>query len=173
MLPEQAGSWAYPSASMGREETIASLARGLLGRLYLSGYLPQLSRDQRELVRQAVAAHRELRGAISSMVPRWPLGLPAWDDSWAALALTNPQIKLLTVFHRGSGPAEAAVPLSWLVDVPTEMEAVFPSEPSDWTLEWDPTAAMLDVRAPDSPVSARTVPLHTDLRATSSEDLTT
>jgi alpha-galactosidase len=174
MLPEQAGSWAYPSASMGREETITSLSLGLLGRLYLSGYLPQLSPDQRELVRQAVAAHRELRGAISSMVPRWPLGLPGWDDSWAALALTNPQMTLLTLFHRGSGPAEATVPLPWLVDVPTTMEPVFPSEPSDWTLAWDPTAAVLNLRAPGSPVSARTVALHTDpLRATSSEDLTT
>ena len=41
------------------------------------------------------------------------------------------------------------------------MEPVFPREPSDWTLEWDPTAAILSVRAPDSPVSARTVALHT------------
>jgi hypothetical protein len=41
------------------------------------------------------------------------------------------------------------------------MEPVFPGQPSDWTLEWDPTAATLDVRAPDSPVSARTVALYT------------
>jgi hypothetical protein len=41
------------------------------------------------------------------------------------------------------------------------MEPVFPSEPSDWTLKWDPTAATLTVRAPDSPVSARTVALRT------------
>jgi alpha-galactosidase len=81
------------------------------------------------------------------MVPRWPLGLPGWDDSWAALALTNPQITLLTLFHRGSGPAEAAVPLPWLVDVPSEMEAVFPSELSDWTLEWDPTTAICSMCA--------------------------
>ena len=161
MLPEQAGSWAYPSASMGREETIASLSLGLLGRLYLSGYLPQLSQDQLALVREAVAMHRELRSAISSLLPRWPLGLPGWDDSWAAFALTGPEVTLLSVFHRGSGPAEAAVPLSWLVDIPTRMEPVFPSEPSGWTLEWDPRAAILNVRAPDSPVSARTVALHT------------
>ena len=161
MLPEQAGSWAYPSASMGREEIIASLSLGLLGRLYLSGYLPQLSQDQLALVREAVAMHRELRSAISSLLPRWPLGLPGWDDSWAAFALTGPEVTLLSVYHRGSGPAEAAVPLSWLVDIPTRMEPVFPSEPSGWTLEWDPRAAILNVRAPDSPVSARTVALHT------------
>jgi alpha-galactosidase len=161
ILPEQAGSWAYPSASMGREETIAALSLGLLGRLYLSGYLPQLSQDQRALVREAVATHRELRGAIRSLVPRWPLNLPGWDDSWAAFALAGPEITLLTIYHRGSGPAEAAVPLSWLVDVSTKMEPVFPSEPTDWRLEWDPTAAVLNVRAPDSPVSARTVAVRT------------
>ncbi len=99
--------------------------------------------------------------ADAGMMPRWPLGLPGWDDSWAAFALTSSEVTLLSVFHRGSGPAEAAVPLSWLVDVPTKMEPVFPREPSDWTLEWDPIAAILNVRAPDSPVSARTVALHT------------
>jgi alpha-galactosidase len=161
MLPEQAGSWAYPSASMGREETIASLSLGLLGRLYLSGYLPQLSEDQLALVREAVAMHREVRGAIRSLVPRWPLGLPGWDDSWAAFALAGPEVTLLTVYHRGSGPAEAAVPLSWLAGVPTAMEPVFPSEPTDWTLAWDPTAAVLNLRAPGSPVSARTVAVRT------------
>jgi alpha-galactosidase len=157
MLPEQAGSWAYPSTAMGREETIASLSLGLLGRLYLSGHLPQLSEDQRTLVREAVAAHRELRGVIGSLVPRWPIGLPGWDDPWAALALTGPQVTLLTVFHRGDGPAETAIPLSWLVGVRAGMEPVFPSEAGDWTLEWDSKAAILQMRAPDCPVSARTV----------------
>ena len=161
ILPEQAGSWAYPSAAMGREETVASLSLGLLGRLYLSGHLPQLSEDQRALVREAVRAYRQLRGAISALLPRWPLGLPGWDDRWAALALTGPQVTLLTVFHRGMGASEAAVPLSWLGDVPTQMEPVFPREVGDWMLEWDPTAAMLQVRAPDAPVSARTVAFRT------------
>jgi hypothetical protein len=73
----------------------------------------------------------------------------------AALALTNPQITLLTLFHRGSGPAEAAVPPAWLVDVPTEMEAVFPSEPSDWTLEWGSDRSHARCARPDGPVSAR------------------
>lgn len=161
ILPEQAGSWAYPSASMDREETIASLSLGLLGRLYLSGYLPQLSQDQLALVREAVAIHRELRDAIRSLVPRWPLGLPGWDDSWAAFALAGPDVTLLTGYHRGSGPAEAAVPLSWLVGVPTTMEPVFPSELADWSLAWDPITAVLNVRAPDSLVSARTVAVRT------------
>jgi alpha-galactosidase len=157
MLPEQAGSWAYPSAAMGREETIASLSLGLLGRLYLSGHLPQLTEDQQALVQEAVAAHRELRGSISSLVTRWPLGLPGWDDRWTALSLAGSQITLLTIFHRGVGPAECVVSLPWLLGAPTRMEPVFPSKSSDWTLKWDPTAAMLTVRAPDSAVSARTV----------------
>jgi alpha-galactosidase len=161
MLPEQAASWAYPSAAMDREETIASLSLGLLGRPYLSGHLPQLSDNQRALVREAVAAYRELRGSIKSLVPRWPLGLPGWDDPWTALALTGPRVTLLTVFHRGVGPAETAVPLPWLLGAPTRMEPVFPSEPRAWTLKWDPAAAVLTAHAPDSPVAARTVALRT------------
>ena len=79
----------------------------------------------------------------------------------AAFALAGPELTLFSVYHRGSGPAEAAVPLPWLVDVPTKMEPVFPSEPTDWTLAWDPTTAVLKLRAPDSPVSARTVAVRT------------
>ncbi|HWI01312.1 MAG TPA: glycoside hydrolase family 36 protein [Propionibacteriaceae bacterium] len=159
MLPEQAGSWAYPSAAMDREETIASLSLGLLGRLYLSGLLPQLSEDQQALVREAVAAHRELRSVIGSLVPRWPIGLPGWEDPWAALALTGPQVTLLTVFHRGDGAAETTVPLSWLVGARAGMELVFPSDVGDWTLEWDSSAATLHVGSTEAPVSARTVAL--------------
>jgi alpha-galactosidase len=157
MLPEQAGSWAYPSAAMDREETIASLSLGLLGRLYLSGHLPQLSVDQRTLVREAVSAHRNMRDAIRSLQPRWPLGLPGWDDGWTALALTGEELTLLTVFHRGVGVAETTVPLHWLTGAASEMEPVFPRDVSDWTLEWDPTAAALQVAAPDAPLGARTV----------------
>ena len=80
---------------------------------------------------------------------------------WAAFALAGPDVTLLTVYHRGSGPAEAAVPLSWLGGVPTTMEPVFPSEQADWTLGWDPIKAVLNVHAPDSPVSARTVAVRT------------
>ena len=157
MLPEQAGSWAYPSAAMDREETIASLSLGLLGRLYLSGHLSQLSVDQRTLVREAVSAHRNIRDAIRSLQPRWPLGLPGWDDGWTALALGGDELTLLTVFHRGVGVAETTVPLPWLTGAATEMKPVFPRDVSDWTLEWDPTAAALHVAASDAPLGARTV----------------
>jgi alpha-galactosidase len=161
MLPEQAASWAYPNAAMGREEIIASLSLGLLGRLYLSGHLPSLSEDQRALVHEAARVHRELRGSIRSLLPRWPLGLPGWEDRWSVLALTGFPVTLLTIFHRGVGSAETAVPLPWLIGQPTRMELLFPPEAGDWKLEWDATAAILDVRAPDGPVSARTVVIRT------------
>ena len=37
VLPEQAGSWAYPSEDMDDEQTAYVFSLGLLGRLYLSG----------------------------------------------------------------------------------------------------------------------------------------
>ena len=70
MLPEQAGSWAYPAADMSLEETALTLQAGLLGRLYLSGYLHRLRPEQLSLVHQAVAAHKAVRAQISISPPR-------------------------------------------------------------------------------------------------------
>ena len=88
MLPEQAGHWAYPHAGMEPELFTFSLVNAVLGRMYLSGHLNRMDAAQRDVVRAAVAAHREVLGSIERAVPSWPLGLPAWEDAWTALALT-------------------------------------------------------------------------------------
>ena len=88
LLPEQAGHWAYPHAGMEPELFTFSLVNAVLGRMYLSGHLNRMDAAQRDVVRAAVAAHREVLGSIERAVPSWPLGLPAWEDAWTALALT-------------------------------------------------------------------------------------
>ncbi|BDZ45717.1 alpha-galactosidase [Naasia aerilata] len=109
VLPEQCGNWAYPSVAMSEEETAYSLVGGVLGRLYLSGFLGELRAEQRELVHAATALHREWRGAIARSVPSWPLGLPGWEDEVFALALTAADSCLLGVWSRGDG-GPVAVP---------------------------------------------------------------
>jgi alpha-galactosidase len=151
MLPEQAGSWAYPAVEMGLEETALTLQAGLLGRLYLSGYLNRLSPEQRALVHEAMALHRALRPEILTGLPGWPLGLPRWEDEQLALSLDGADSTLITLWHRGLGPARFDVPIPATA---TAVTPVFPTTLPGWTAELrtDTLAVTVDLPGP----SART-----------------
>jgi alpha-galactosidase len=154
LLPEQAGSWAYPADWMPLEEVAATLQAGLLGRLYLSGHLNKLAPVQLALVRQAVAVHKELRTMIATAVPSWPLGLPGWDDPLIALRLTGTDSSLLTVWHRGESATEAVLSLPG--PAITELELIFPADLPGWTAEVTHGGTDLKITAEAGPVSART-----------------
>ncbi|MBO3731800.1 glycoside hydrolase family 36 protein [Glycomyces niveus] len=109
VVPEQAGNWAYPAASMSVEETAFAMTAGVIGRLYLSGFLGDLSVEQSSLVREAVALHKDWRHLIAASTPVWPLGLPGWDDEVVALQLDAGSRSLLAVWSRGAA-AEVALP---------------------------------------------------------------
>ena len=101
IAPEQAASWAYPQPSFTDDEIAFTLCGAMLGRIYLSGHLDHMSREQRALVAEAVRVHKDLRGSLASALPFWPLGLPRWTDPWIALGLRAPEASYLTVWHRG------------------------------------------------------------------------
>jgi alpha-galactosidase len=103
VLPEQAGNWAYPAESMSIEETAFAMTAGVMGRLYLSGFLGGLSDERFALVQEAVALHRDWRQRIAEAHPVWPLGLPGWDDDVIALQLDTGSESLLALWSRGSG----------------------------------------------------------------------
>jgi alpha-galactosidase len=136
---------------MSLEETALTLQAGLVGRLYLSGYLNRLAPEQRALVHEAVAVHRALRPEILTGRPGWPLGLPGWEDEELALSLTGAYSMLITLWHRGPGRARFDVPIPATA---TAVTAVFPTTLPGWTAELsgDRLAVSIDVAGP----SART-----------------
>lgn len=109
VLPEQAGNWAYPDAGMTPEATAFAMTAGVMGRMYLSGFLHELGDEQSALVREAVALHRDRRSRLAVSRPAWPLGLPGWDDEVVALLLEADAGSLLVVWSRGAA-AEIALP---------------------------------------------------------------
>jgi alpha-galactosidase len=131
ILPEQAGNWAYPQPGMSDQDITYSLCTGVLGRLYLSGWLDRLDTAQRDIVAMAVQAHKQIRHRIAAASPFWPLGLPGWDDPWIALGMRDGDDGVfLTVWRRGAQPGAVSIPLPpapsgrrW--DVPS---AVFPAQ---------------------------------------------
>ncbi|MDN3241561.1 glycoside hydrolase family 36 protein [Glycomyces tritici] len=142
VLPEQAGNWAYPAASMSLEETAFAMTAGVVGRIYLSGFLNELSAEQSALVREAVMLHKDWRHRIAEAVPTWPLGLPRWEDEVVALQLDAGPQSLLAVWSRG-GAAEIALP---------ELEGrtvaqVYPAALPQWTIRTGDGAPVLEVPA--------------------------
>ncbi|MBT2518266.1 glycoside hydrolase family 36 protein [Agromyces sp. ISL-38] len=154
MLPEQAASWAYPQPEMTEEEVAFCLVTGLLGRYYLSGYLNRMTPAQRALVREAVAAAKQLRGAISRSTPFWPTGLPNGDGA-VSLGLADGQTLYASVWNRGgSEPIRLELPRLRGHDV--IVDTVFPRELAEWTTKWNGEEGILTVRAVDAETSART-----------------
>ncbi|MDR1799981.1 MAG: alpha-galactosidase [Bifidobacteriaceae bacterium] len=151
MAPEQAGNWAYPQPSWSLEQTAFTLVTGLAGRLYLSGHLNQLNSDQLALVRQAADLYPEVIGHHAGAVPRWPLGLPGWEDPVVALATVVDGEALVFVWHRPGPPGgdvPVAVSFPELAGRPVSVDVVFPRTLPPWPANWDHTlgALRLDLR---------------------------
>ncbi|MDR6144057.1 alpha-galactosidase [Microbacterium foliorum] len=155
ILPEQCGNWAYPAADMTREEMAFTLVTGLSGRLYLSGFLDELTSAQRALVHEAVELHRRDRHQLRSATPFWPLGLPAWDDPVVCLGLRHKDGETLYIWDRGDEPAEVLIP-----GVYGTASTIFPASASAWSL--DPQQAGLAMRTLDGP-TARVIRVEKDI----------
>ena len=86
ILPEQAGNWAYPQPDMDDEMVVFTECTGLAGRLYQAGVLSGMDDHGLELVADAVRVHKETRHDLAASTPRFPTGLPSWDDAWTTVA---------------------------------------------------------------------------------------
>jgi alpha-galactosidase len=148
IVPEQAASWAYPQPEMSDEEIAHTLCTGLLGRLYLSGHLDKMRPAQRQAVRDAVHAYREIRADLAEAVPEWPLGLPGWDDGWLALALRTPAVTYLGLWRRPGAAATVTLPID-----AAGIDLLFPRHLSAW--EVDAAGSLTVTSSSLEPYSAR------------------
>jgi alpha-galactosidase len=142
VLPEQAGNWAYPAASMTLEETAFAMTAGAMGRIYLSGFLGELSAEQSGLVREAIMLHKDWRHRIAEAHPVWPLGLPGWEDDVIALQLDIGADSLLALWSRGAA-AEVALPGLH----GRTLEQVYPVAMPKWTIRTDGETPVVEVPA--------------------------
>jgi len=112
IVPEQCGNWAYPSAAMNEEEIGFALTTGLAGRLYLSGFLHELSPAARSATAQAAALYKSWRSWLARSTPFWPLGLPGWDDDAICLGLSDGETTRLFVWDRSDAAREITLPIA-------------------------------------------------------------
>lgn len=167
ILPEQQGNWGYAQQSMSDETAVFTLATGVLGRLYLSGFVNLMDEQRLSLVREAVKLHRHVLDEQTSrdLVPWWPYGLPEFSDDWlvsglrtdSAASATAEQYGYLTVWHR-SGQSSISIPLP----EGAKLTQVFPSpqspenapEAQPWQVSYENGSTTLTVTNSNEP-SAR------------------
>jgi alpha-galactosidase len=147
VTPEQGAVWAYPRPEDSLDEVAFTMANALLGRIHLSGLLPDLRPDARALVHEAVAVYKRIRANLPRAVPSWPLGLPAWDDPWLALALSAPAATYVTAWRRGGEPTTTLR----LPEVRgTTVDVLYPAA-SRAVCGWNPDSAELTLTLVDAP----------------------
>ncbi|CAM5293181.1 alpha-galactosidase [Streptomyces canus] len=150
VTPEQGAVWAYPQPEDSLDEVAFTMANALLGRIHLSGLLPDLPPEARALVHEAVTVYKAVRTDLAQAVPAWPLGLPAWDDEWLALALRTPATTYLTVWRRPGAETTATLPLSHLHGRAARVDVLYPAA-SQAVASWYPDTADLTLTLPAAP----------------------
>ncbi|MFE0458833.1 alpha-galactosidase [Kitasatospora sp. NPDC058965] len=150
VTPEQGAVWAYPQPADSLDEVAFTMANALLGRIHLSGRLAELSPAASALVHEAVAVHKSLRADLPQAVPSWPLGLPAWDDPWIALALHTPDHTYVTVWRRPGAGTTTTLHLPGLLGTEVRTERLYPAA-SAAVSSWRPDRADLTVTLPAAP----------------------
>ncbi|WP_416984616.1 alpha-galactosidase [Streptomyces sp. T028] len=155
VTPEQAAVWAYPQPHFTPDEIAFTLTGALQGRIHLSGFLDRMSPEQSDLVHRAVSVHKAIRPEIPGSLPFWPLGLPAWEDTWIASGLRGPATTWLTLWRREPAPGHArtaddstrTLPIPHLRGTRVRPTVLYPPT-ADATATWDPGRAHLTVSLP-------------------------
>ena len=79
----------YAQEEMDDETAVFTLTAGILGRLYLSGFINRMGERRLTLVRDAVALHRRVLDEQGHLMPWWPDDLPDFNGPWLAYGLRH------------------------------------------------------------------------------------
>jgi alpha-galactosidase len=150
VTPEQAAVWAYPQAEDSLDEVAFTMVNALLGRIHLSGFLQELRPEARALVHEAVAVYKTIRADLPHALPVWPLGLPAWDDQWIALAMRTPPTTYLAAWRRPGAEATTTLRLPHLLGTGARVEPLYPVT-TEAVADWHPDTAELTLTLPTAP----------------------
>jgi alpha-galactosidase len=163
IAPEQAAVWAYPQPAWSDDEIVFTLCSALLGRVHLSGHIDRMTREQQQLVADAVMVYKRIRADLAGAVPFWPLGLPGWTDSWVALGMRVPSASraYVVVWHRGRvgdvggtpepvGSSEIVLPVAHWRDRQAVPKVLYPVLGAAG-VEWSAASGQLTATLPHTP----------------------
>ncbi|MCI5903151.1 MAG: alpha-galactosidase [Blautia sp.] len=81
VTPEYAGIWNYPIRD-DKKEVIVNMVNSMLFRTILGGKIIDLSRENKNLLKEGILLQKEIRKDIAESVPIWPCGFNIWDSEW-------------------------------------------------------------------------------------------
>jgi alpha-galactosidase len=127
ILPEQAANWAYPQPEMTDEMIIFTMCTGLSGRLYQSGHVDQMTAAQKALVASGIEVHKQIRADLVRCTPRFPTGLPNWDQPWTTVVLDTGELAYLIAWRQADAPESVRLDLGGLAGSATSVEQLYPA----------------------------------------------
>lgn len=151
VTPEQSGSWAYPQAKWSDEINALTVINSLLGRVYLSGRVDQMSPEQLSLVKEGMTLYKAICNDIKTAHATWPLGLPKWNSDWVSLGLVSKDKKTVYVaIWRRGGPTRMDIQIKATKGWPeSRLELLYPAQfPTD--VVWDSVPGVLHIEVPET-----------------------
>lgn len=130
VLPEQAGIWSYPVASLkntdeiSNERVIINMVNCMLGRMHLASDLSLLSEKQFALVKEGVACYHSLTEMKKRALPYFPCRFAKFDDEIVASGLIDGNEIYLPVWALGS-QTTAEIDIGYKIK---SVEIVYPNE---------------------------------------------
>ncbi len=138
VTPEQAAVWSYPHYEADEEEAVFNMVNAMLGRVHQSGYLNELPKANFERVKEGIACYKSIRQDIKTALPRFPLGLVAFDVPWAAAALDCKSHWYLSVWRKDGENSTQEIPIVVPEGKKVKVECIYPKGlPVDYTYDSD------------------------------------
>ncbi|WP_440696030.1 hypothetical protein [Clavibacter nebraskensis] len=157
-IPDAAAPVPHPRPGATPERTASALVAALAG-----GAAPadddRLDPAQRDLVAEAQRTAGDLRDGLARSVPLWPLGLPAPDDRWVAVAHDAGDAVRVAIWDRGDDAGTATLSLPSLLGRRLDVSTAFPRTLAAWDVEWDAGRGILTVGWTPGGPSARMLEL--------------
>ncbi|MFT2752836.1 hypothetical protein [Clavibacter sp. Sh2088] len=157
-LPESAAPVPRPRPGATPERAASVLVAALAG-----GAAPadddRLDPAQRDLVAEAQRTAADLRDGLARSVPLWPLGLPAPDDRWVAVAHDAGDAVRVAIWDRGDDAGAATLSLPSLLGRRLDVSTAFPRALAEWDVQWDAGRGILTVGSTPGGPSARVLEL--------------
>ncbi len=126
VTPEQAAVWSYPHYEADEEEAVFNMVNAMLGRVHQSGYLNKLPKANFGRVKEGIACYKSIRQDIKTALPRFPLGLVAFDAPWAVAALDCQSHWYLSVWRKDGENTTQDIPIVVPEGKTVQVECIYP-----------------------------------------------